>query len=94
MIRERRLGRPVEEIPTSTRRESDDTDEAAEGTLVLYIRAGPDERDGALTPNTGDEQGVVDIGGFGQVAQNLFEGHDVVQQVYLHITVLLDSPEG
>lgn len=70
----------MEEIPTSTGRESDDTDEAAEGTFVLYIRTGPDERNGTLTPNAGDEQGVVDVGRFGQVAQNLFDANRYIQQ--------------
>jgi hypothetical protein len=75
MIRERGLGGPVEEISTSTGRESDDPDEAAQGTFVFYIRTGPDERDGALTPDAGDEEGVVDVRGFGQVSQDLFTEH-------------------
>lgn len=55
----------MEEISTSTGGESDDPDQAAEGTFVLYIRTGPDERDGTLTPDAGDKEGVVDVGGFG-----------------------------
>ena len=96
MIRERGLGCPVEEISTSTGRQSDDTDEAAEGTFVLYVRAGPDERDGTLTPDAGDEEGVVNVGGFGQVSQDLFVGHRFGQPTRpnIELILLLNLPEG
>ena len=96
MIRERGLGRPVEEISTSTGGESDDADEAAEGTFVLYVRAGPDERDGTLTPDAGDEEGVMNVGGFGQVTQDLFVGYRFGQPPIpnFKLDLLLNLPEG